>query len=521
MSSAADTEALAAAAGPRAWARAAPACALAVAALAVPFWDTIARLVELWMDNASYGHGVLIVPVSLYLLALRRDAFRREMPRPSWSGLAVVVMLMALWLVSRVLGILMGEQLVLVAMLVAVPLAVLGPRVAAIAAPPVAYLLCAIPVWTYLVPILQVQTAVASTELARALGVPIYLEGLYMSIPDGRFLVADVCSGLRYLLASLSLAGFYALLNLHAWWARAVLVAAGFVLGIVFNYVRVTGIVLIGHHSQMQSSLVRDHNTYGWLLFLLVVAGVLVLGRILEHWDRPPRAEPEQRAPRAPAPPGSLFAMAALVAVAALAPAGLAASWLQAPAATLPPTLSALAQGEWTVADREPGDWRPAYDGPDTTAFVSFRRGTEQVDVFVAFYPTQRQDAEAVNETHHVFDNDTWKRYSVEATPPAVELQPGVKGEEFLIRAASEGSRRVVWRTAWVNDRFLVDPVEAKLQQLAGFVAGRRAAAAVVLSAPVRTDEEGARATLREFLDGAFPRLHAELRAAADRVAAR
>jgi len=515
MSRAADTEALASPVVARTWAKALPACVLAAVALCVPFWETGRRLVELWMDNASYGHGVLIVPVSLYLLWLRRDALRHAAPRPWWPGLAAVAALMAAWLVSRVLGVLMGEQLVLVAMLVAVPLALLGRRVAAIVAAPVAYLMCAVPIWTYLVPVLQVHTATASTELARALGVPIYLEGLYMSIPDGRFLVADVCSGLRYLLASLSLAGFYALLNLHLWWTRAVLLAASFVLGIAFNYVRVTGIVLIGHHTQMQSSLVHDHNTYGWLLFLLVVTGVLVLGRILEHWDRPPQAGEPPRAPTSPVAAAPLNAMATLVALLALAPAGLAAYWLQPPASVPALPLDGLARGEWQAFPRSPDAWQPAYGHPDATAHSTFRRGREQVDVFVAFYPTQRQDAEAINEAHRVADQDAWKEYSITVAAPRVELQPGVVGEEFLIRATASDRRRVVWRTAWINGRFVVDPAEAKVQQLLGFLTGRRAAAAIVVSALAPGREDQARATLREFLDEAFPHLLGELREAA------
>jgi hypothetical protein len=39
--------------------------------------------------------------------------------------------------------------------------------------------------WSYLVPLLQDSTAQIATRMSRALGVPIYLEAIYMTIPDG------------------------------------------------------------------------------------------------------------------------------------------------------------------------------------------------------------------------------------------------------------------------------------------------------------------------------------------------
>ena len=48
----------------------------------------------------------------------------------------------------------------------------------------------------------------------------------------------------------LSLGVFYALLNLDRAWTRIVLVAVAIAAGVIFNWLRVTSIVLIGHHME-------------------------------------------------------------------------------------------------------------------------------------------------------------------------------------------------------------------------------------------------------------------------------
>jgi len=488
----------------RGWQHALPALALALLAIAIPMAQPVLRLVDLWLNNGSYGHGVLIVPVMLYLLFLQREQFLRLTPAPSLTGLAALAAAMLLWFAGRMLGIVMVEQLALVASLLAVPWAILGFHVAWRAAPIVIYLMCAVPVWTYLTPMLQDHTAAASTAIVRALGVPVYLEGLYISIPDGRFVVADVCSGMRYLLAALSLGGFYALLNLHTWWSRVILVAASFMLGIVFNWIRVAGIVYAGHLSQMRSSLVAEHLTFGWVLFLAVVVAILVLGALLEGAER--RRMPilsESRAMPQPARGSTAFLVsAALVAAVSILPAMLAAVWLRPPAQAIALDLAqAPRAGGWQVTDAAPGPWRPQFSGMDAAAFITFEHAgaAAPVDLFVAYYVFERQDSEAVNMRNKTFDGSQWRRYDLRPVPDRVQIAPGVTGEEYLLQSLDGATRRLVWRTNWVNRRFVLGQMEAKMQQMLGLFNANRAAASLVFSTRIVGDEEQARARLRDF----------------------
>lgn len=496
------------------WRIAGASLGLALLVLGLALHDPAWRLWDLWLNSFEYGHGLVVIPVTVYLLWLRRDALLAQIPAPDWRGVVVTAVLMAAWFASRILGVVLGEQIALVLLVLSVTLSVAGPRVARIAAPPVLYVLFAVPLWTYLSPVMQTITAEVSASMARALGVPIYLEGLYMTIPDGRFLVAETCSGLRYLLAAMSLGGFYALLNLHRSWARWAILLFSAVLGVLFNWVRVVGIVLIGHHSHMQSPIVGDHVTFGWVLFIVVVVATLAVGRLLERLEGPLPAPPSVAAGSAP-PARRFVAAAVLVAAVLVLPAVTAGELLRVdrdvPPVALPDTFG---DGAWT---REPfpddSRWRPSFQGAQSEPLARYRHAAhpEAVDVFVAYYPVQRQDAEAVNEGNRLFAPQHWRRYSQEVVPSRIEPAPGLSMAEYRLVRRHSNLRRLVWWSYWVDARFTPDPVTAKWFQLRAALTGRSPAAVLVLSTESIGDDESARARLAAFAASAREGLVAEL----------
>ncbi len=132
---------------------------------------------------------------------------------------------------------------------------------------PIALLALALPMWSWLREPLQF---VAATVVASALaltGLSVFIEGTFISVPAGTFAVETGCSGLNYLLVSMSLATTAGLLA-----RRPVIRLAGIVLGaamfaVAINWLRIATIVVVGNATEMQSPLVTDHVTFGWLLF--------------------------------------------------------------------------------------------------------------------------------------------------------------------------------------------------------------------------------------------------------------
>jgi len=99
-------------------------------------------------------------------------------------------------------------------------------------------------------------------------GVPTYVEGNLVTIPAGVFEIADGCSGLRYMIVSLAISSLFSFLYINN-----VKKAVGFFTLAIFgalltNWIRITALILIGEYTNMESSLMADHNTFGWYLFI-------------------------------------------------------------------------------------------------------------------------------------------------------------------------------------------------------------------------------------------------------------
>jgi EpsI family protein len=374
-----------------------------------------------------------------------------------------------------------------------------GAKMVRIVALPILYLFCAIPIWSYLTPLLQDTTAQVATQMSRALGVPVYLEGIYMTIPDGVFLVAEVCAGISYLLAALSLGGFSALLNLRGTWTRLALVILALGAGLVFNWIRVAGIVLIGHHSNMQSPIVHSHITYGWVLFLLVVLFVLVCCRFLERVDvsnerrgyspQTPRTDSIAQINDSPDKnTRTMWAMAiscaVMLAVPTYASIRTTPASLHSAADFLPELVGRHSDWLLTPATAPPHGWTASLLGPDLNVRASFIKGQQRLDLQLGYFASQHQGSEAVNDRHAKFDTASWQRVSQTISAEHVSIGPNLKVNEWSIRRTNTTERRLVWWWYWVDQQFTADPVQAKILQIRSIFSGHQQAAIVVISSP-------------------------------------
>ena len=126
----------------------------------------------------------------------------------------------------------------------------------------------------------------------RLTGIPVYREGLFFTLPSGSWSVVEACSGLRYLIASLTLGLLYAYLTYRSFARRAIFIAFSVIVPIVANWLRAYMIVMIGHLSSMKYAVGVDHLIYGWLFFGVVM---LILFWVGSFWRED--LEPRQAAP--------------------------------------------------------------------------------------------------------------------------------------------------------------------------------------------------------------------------------
>ena len=201
-------------------------------------WQGLTTVVEIWYGNEIFNHGFFIVPGAFYLIYLKR--FELLSKPIQTSPLALIVIIPALLL--YVIGIAGDIQLFLHAatftLLPALIWLLIGTAAAKAILFPLVFMLFSIPVGEQLIPYLQEIAADGSVALLRLTGVPLF-SGLYIEIPQGRFLVAEACSGVSFFIASFVIGSLYAYLNLVSVKRRAVFVIISLIFPILANIVRV------------------------------------------------------------------------------------------------------------------------------------------------------------------------------------------------------------------------------------------------------------------------------------------
>lgn len=498
-----------------------PALALVSVALALVFaayWPTVVSLGDLWWNNSDYGHGLLVAPLSLYLAWGCRAELARLEPRHLWPAAFAVLALALAWLVASLAEIRVGEQLSLVLLVGAALLALLGPRVARVLAFPLGYLLLVIPVWSVLTPILQARTAAASTSIVQMLGVPVLLEGYYMTIPEGQFVVAEVCAGMRFLLATMAIAALYGYLNFTSFLRAAVFFVFAVAVAIVNNWLRVVVIVMTGHLTDMQGYIVHSHIGFGWFMFALGLVPIFYVGWLMRE-PEPPAGEgaPADRAASAGAAGARPYRVRAAVACAvltvALASSGpLAKVWYDHGATRLetaalrpvppPPGWQAAGTFDWGIRFHgNAGERLDSFTAPDGASAAAY----------VAFYPRQREGAEVINDRNRIFDPGRWTSVSEHRRRLSLPSGERIPIREAIVLARHRGAKRIVWYWYLVAGEPTAGSYRAKWRQLQGLVRGRADAAAVALALEYRGDDEAARARLDRIAQALAPVLHARL----------
>ena len=171
-----------------------------------------------------------------------------------------------------------GRQLVAMSFVELLFFVVLGPRLWWQLAGPLLYLYFLVPFGAFLTPKLQDITTVFVAHGLPMLHIPAYITGYTIEIPEGTFLIAEACAGLRFLIASIAFGCLYALLMYRSPLRRAVFIGVSIVVPIIANGFRALGIVALGHYLGSAEAVEADHVLYGWIFFSIVILILIVLG---------------------------------------------------------------------------------------------------------------------------------------------------------------------------------------------------------------------------------------------------
>lgn len=256
---------------------------IAVIALAAREWG---EMFHQWWNIDTYTH-ILLVPVIIgWLVVLKMDELAKAAPKAWLPGLAVVAAGLALWITGRVTEINILAHAGAVGALQGVAVTALGPRTSVLLALPIAFAVFLVPVGDEFIAPLQMITAEISVALTLWSGIPAVVDGIYIDTPIGLFIVAEACSGVKFLIAMMTLAVLVSFTRFEKWSKRAAFMLIAVVVPIIANGIRAWGTIYIAQSQGVEFAAGFDHIFYGWIFFAIVVA--LILALAWRFFDREP-----------------------------------------------------------------------------------------------------------------------------------------------------------------------------------------------------------------------------------------
>ena len=471
------------------------------------YGDTVESMVAIWRRSDTFAHGFLIVPISAWLIWRQRDILGAIDLRPAFPALPLIALLGFAWLLGDLAGVGIVQQYGVVVMIPLMVWAILGNQLAWALLFPLFFLLFAVPFGEFLEQPLMVHTADFAVAALKLSGIPVYREGLYFTIPTGNWSVVEACSGLRYLIASLTLGVLYAYLTYRSFTRRAAFVAASIAVPIVANWLRAYMIVMIGHLSGMKYAVGVDHLIYGWLFFGLVMMLLFWIG---SYWRED--LDPSPAAASAMASGTGGRASLAAIVIATVAATGIvvvwpeAAEWLEARALRTPPALQAPGGvGGWQPVAERVSDWTPRYLNPSARFTETYGKGASRVGLHVSYYRNQRQDAELITSQNTLVASEDphWARTG--AAPRRLTAgDEQISAVETKLRGRPQ--RLLVWHWYWVDGSYTVNAYWAKLLHAKSKLLGRGDdSAVVIIYSPQDVAPETTGQTLGDFVNVMLP----------------
>ena len=470
--------------------------ASACVAIVMLFRGTTADLVEKWYWDSSYNHCFLIVPISLYLVWRQRSEIAATEAKPDLRGIVLVAIAALAWLLGYVTGTLIVQELSLVAGLQAVILTMFGWARFRKLAFPLAYLYFAVPFGQAFQPRLQSFTAASAVEMLRAVGVPVFADGNLISIPTGNFSVAEECSGLRFLIASVALGTLFAGIMYRSWTRRAVFLGVSVILPISANGARVFGIILLAYGTNNELATGVDHIVYGWIFFSLITFMILLIEMSIRD-SVPVRlvafASPERSAS------ATRILIAGLLALAPLSAAKIFGDHLdEVPALVSVRLVPPVPQPPWREALGLPDPLQPIYVGADAELHRAYTTGSNLAYLHIGYFIRDRRGAQAVSSAHNFEGGSAWRVAAAGETPVEID------GQSLYVRftrSVRGGAGHLVWYWYWVDGQFTGNAYIGKLLETkAKLLGGEKASAVIAISADYVGDPSDAEKGLHEFI---------------------
>jgi exosortase len=254
--------------------------ALAAIAFAAP---TIWSVATVSWATEQGGHGPLVVATGIWLITRQwRAAVPLRQPGSAllagiWIGLCLAV-----YMVSRITGIIEIEGFAMYGALIGAVYALSGARVLRHFWFPILYLALSFPPPETIVAAvthpIKIAISAAAVDLLHALGYPIASSGVTIQIAQYELLVAAACAGLNSVISLTAIGLFYIYVLHNANYRYAALLFLAILPAAVFaNFARVIILILVTYHLGDAAAQGFIHNFAGVTMFVIALLAIFTI----------------------------------------------------------------------------------------------------------------------------------------------------------------------------------------------------------------------------------------------------
>jgi exosortase len=238
---------------------------------------------EWWTVEAS-SYGMLIPPIALYLVWVRRETILAIPAQPDGSGLTLVAAACLVFLLGQLAAEFFLARISFVLLLAGLTWTFWGSARLKAVAFPFILLLTMVPlpglVYNSVAAPLQLLASTTATDIAQFLGVSIYRDGNIIHLATTSLGVAEACSGLNSLSSLVVGSLLLGYLEEASITGRILLTLLSVPLAIGVNVVRVAGTAVLADY-RPEYAMGFYHLFSGWLVFVMGFGMLWLLGKLI------------------------------------------------------------------------------------------------------------------------------------------------------------------------------------------------------------------------------------------------
>jgi len=465
--------------------------------------DILIALVQWWRNTSKYAHSLIIFPAILYLIFEQRKELKKLPVNPDFFALIPLTIATFLLPLFNFIDVQIIAETLFVLIIPLILWAIMGRTILTKIAIPLALLITVAPIWELFAPVLTNVTAEVAHLSLNILGIPVFKDEMYLTIPEGVFVIEEGCGGFRYFISGLSLGLIFAHLNFRSFNQQITIVVLAVALSIVTNWVRVMIVIWAGHVTDMQHPYVKAHVNLGWYVFAIAFALYFFLcNRLIPNTPTKKVRDERSSSIQQPKVPRNKT-IGGLILLALLAPKLIIDQLASANVDSTPEFQFETVQ-KWNTPALNISDWAPIYKGAEQRQVATYTNGALSVDIFYALYQEQSQGQELINFTNSI-TNDNWAEFTPKDTQ--LSIHKGTLNDVKKIRANTSQGERTIWMWYNISGVETSDRRLAKLLELKKIVTQNKLSMVIAVSTSSNKMDTNSIALIEDLLNKVYPQI--------------